>query len=242
MSHVVFQLPMMFVFHYVAPFIGIRVDANLPSWSSIILGTVLSFFIEDFYFYWVHRLLHWGAWYQYIHKIHHEFQTPIGMAAEYAHPVETLILGFGTMLGPFLFFDHIFGMYFYLFWRLYQTIEHHCGYEYPWAPSRWLPFWSGAQFHDYHHETFVRIAYGDDLLPGEKKCGVAILLVFFEGFFSCLACICPKERSRWSSSTLHESINAIGSKLGQISDHFSLRLAEWKLCLQFHHLGLGFWH
>lgn len=156
MSHLVFQLPMMFVFHFVAPYIGIRTDAHLPSWTKIIGATVLSFFIEDFYFYWVHRLLHHGAWYQYIHKVHHEFQVPIGMAAEYAHPLETLILGFGTMLGPFIFMDHIFSMYFFLFWRLYQTIEHHNGYEYPWAPSKWFPIWSGAKFHDFHHETFVR--------------------------------------------------------------------------------------
>jgi sterol desaturase/sphingolipid hydroxylase (fatty acid hydroxylase superfamily) len=155
-SHFVFQLPMMFVFHYVAPYIGIRVDHKLPAWSNIIVGTVISFMIEDFYFYWVHRLLHWGVWYKHIHKIHHEYQAPIGMAAEYAHPVETLILGFGTMLGPFICFDHIFSMYFFLFWRLFQTIEHHCAYEYPWSPSKWLPGWSGAQFHDYHHETFVR--------------------------------------------------------------------------------------
>lgn len=156
MSHVVFQVPMMFVFHEVAPYIGIRTDAQLPSVSKIIMGVVFSFFVEDFYFYWVHRLLHWGVWYKYIHKIHHEYAAPIGMAAEYAHPLETLLLGFGTMLGPFLTFDHIFTIYVFLFFRLYQTIEHHCAYEYPWSPSKWLPLWSGAQFHDYHHETFVR--------------------------------------------------------------------------------------
>ena len=156
-SHVVFQLPMMFVFHEVAPLIGIRTDKVLPSWSSILIGCVFAFFVEDFYFYWVHRLLHWGAWYQYIHKIHHEYQAPIGMAAEYAHPLETLLLGFGTMLGPFLSFNHIFTIYVFLALRLFQTIEHHCAYEYPWSPSKWLPLWSGARFHDYHHETFVRV-------------------------------------------------------------------------------------
>ena len=60
------------------------------------------FFIEDFYFYWIHRLLHHKTLYKYIHKIHHEFAAPFGMTAEYAHPVEVVFLGIGTMLGPIL--------------------------------------------------------------------------------------------------------------------------------------------
>ena len=40
--------------------------------------------------------------YQNIHKLHHEFSAPFGLAAEYAHPLEVLILGAGTIGGPFL--------------------------------------------------------------------------------------------------------------------------------------------
>lgn len=32
-----------------------------------------SFVVEDFYFYWIHRLLHYGWFYKNIHKIHHDF-------------------------------------------------------------------------------------------------------------------------------------------------------------------------
>ena len=39
--------------------------------------------------------------------VHHHHAAPFGMAAEYAHPVETLFLGLGTLLGPFLFAEHI---------------------------------------------------------------------------------------------------------------------------------------
>lgn len=34
---------------------------------------ILSFIIEDFYFYWVHRLLHHPALYKHIHKVHHDY-------------------------------------------------------------------------------------------------------------------------------------------------------------------------
>lgn len=77
------------------------------------------------------------------------------MAAEYAHPMETMFLGLGTILGPLLFANHVVEIYIYLFFRLFQTIEAHVGYELPISPSKWLPLWSGAEFHDFHHETFV---------------------------------------------------------------------------------------
>ena len=46
--------------------------------------------IEDTWHYWVHRLLHHRSIYKYVHKVHHHFQAPFGMVAEYAHPVETV--------------------------------------------------------------------------------------------------------------------------------------------------------
>ncbi len=50
--------------------------------------------IEDTWHYFVHQLLHHRRLYKYVHKIHHNFQAPFGMVAEYAHPVET----FGTWI------------------------------------------------------------------------------------------------------------------------------------------------
>jgi len=42
-------------------------------------------------FYWAHRVLHHRRIYKYIHKQHHEFKATVGIAAEYAHPVESLL-------------------------------------------------------------------------------------------------------------------------------------------------------
>lgn len=44
-----------------------------------------------------HRALHWGPLYKRIHKLHHTYSAPFGLAAEYAHPLEILILGTGTV-------------------------------------------------------------------------------------------------------------------------------------------------
>ena len=88
--------------------------------------------------------MHWGPIYPTIHKIHHHHAAPFGIAAEYAHPVETIFLGLGTMLGPFLFATHLFTVWAWLFLRLFQTVEAHAGYDYPWSPNRFIPFWGGT--------------------------------------------------------------------------------------------------
>ena len=39
------------------------------------------------------RLLHHRLLYKHMHKIHHEWQAPIAMAANYAHPIEHILTG-----------------------------------------------------------------------------------------------------------------------------------------------------
>ena len=46
--------------------------------------------LEDTWNYFQHRTLHNKRIYKYIHKVHHHFQAPFGLTAEYLHPVENL--------------------------------------------------------------------------------------------------------------------------------------------------------
>ena len=80
-----------------------------------------------------HQMLHKGVLYKHIHKIHHKYSAPFGLAAEYAHPAEVMILGTGTILGPLLYCYftrnfHIFTMYVWITLRLFQAIDAHSGY------------------------------------------------------------------------------------------------------------------
>ncbi|TFY58560.1 hypothetical protein EVG20_g8104 [Dentipellis fragilis] len=98
--------------------------------------------------------------YKHIHKIHHKYSAPFGLAAEYAHPAEVMILGTGTIAGPLLYCYftrdlHIVTVYLWITLRLFQAVDAHSGYDFPWSLQHLVPFWSGAEHHDFHHMAFV---------------------------------------------------------------------------------------
>jgi methylsterol monooxygenase len=122
--------------------------------------------------------LHWGPFYKHIHKLHHTYSAPFGIAAEYAHPLETIFLGLGFFVGPLawcIFSDemHVFTMAVWLAARLIQTVDAHSGYDFPWSLRHIIPFWAGSEFHDYHHRAFVgnyasSFRWWDDLFGTSK--------------------------------------------------------------------------
>lgn len=131
-----------------------------PSWLKMAWQIALFFVFEDTFHYWAHRALHWGPLYKHIHKLHHEFSAPFGLAAEYAHPLEVLILGMGTIGGPFLLCAftkdlHIVTVYLWIVLRLFQAVDAHSGYDFPISMHNWMPLWAGADHHDYHHMAFL---------------------------------------------------------------------------------------
>ena len=137
---------MMLGFHPFAEYFGMEITTvPFPPLSKMAFQVGLFFLFEDFYHYWAHRLLHHGAWYKHIHKVHHEFAAPFGIAAEYAHPLETLILGMGTIGGPILWVCltadlHIITVLAWITFRLIQTIDAHSGYDFPWVRAYIPPF------------------------------------------------------------------------------------------------------
>merc|ERR1711939_706069 len=162
LTHFTVELPQIWGFHPLAEYFGMSThQVPFPSLMTM-APQILGFFLfEDFFHYWAHRALHWGPLYKKIHKLHHEFSAPFGLAAEYAHPLEILILGTGTIAGPLLWclFSkgnlHIITMYVWIILRLFQAVDAHSGYDFPWSFQHIFPLWSGADHHDHHHQFFI---------------------------------------------------------------------------------------
>lgn len=131
---------------------------DLPDTLTLALTITFFMLVEDFTFYWTHRLLHWRVIYPYIHKMHHTHSTTVGIAAEYAHPVE-FILGnmMPTSLGPALLGPnvHLLTVLAWYTVRFGETLDGHCGYEFSWSPFRLIPFSGSAEYHDFHHSANV---------------------------------------------------------------------------------------
>lgn len=119
---------MMLIFYKITDVLNFSYE--IPKISQVLYVCIISLFVEDLYFYIVHRLLHYPILYKHIHKVHHEYIAPFGFAAEYAHPLETIMLGFGTVIGPLLLTTNYYTVLIWLVIRIYQTVEAHSGYDF----------------------------------------------------------------------------------------------------------------
>ncbi|KAL6052878.1 Methylsterol monooxygenase 2-2 [Balamuthia mandrillaris] len=132
------------------------VSRELPSWQTVLFQVFLCQVIEDFVFYFSHRLLHTKYLYKRIHKVHHQHKAPFSWAAEYAHPLEMFFSNILPMvIGPMLLRSHIFTFYSWIALRIYYTTEVHSGYCFPWCMENVLGWiYAGPRHHDRHHEVF----------------------------------------------------------------------------------------
>lgn len=156
------------LFHPLCASLNISVLVPFPLIKVMAAQIAMFFVLEDQWHYWSHRAFHWGIFYKYIHKQHHRYAAPFGLAAEYAHPVEVMALGFGTVGFPILYAWsakkwpqyalpdlHLFTLTVWISLRLLQAVDSHSGYEFPWSLHHFLPFWAGADHHDEHHHFFI---------------------------------------------------------------------------------------
>jgi methylsterol monooxygenase len=146
---------------------------SLPSVPEYCLHMVICMLAEDFWSYWLHRLMHHKALYKHIHKVHHDHKVTVSLVAEYAHPIEFVTVNmFATMLGPLILRSnmHCFTQMCWIMVRIFHTTLLHCGYDFDICPSRLIPFVSQASFHDYHHLMF-KDNYGSFTTIWDYLCG-----------------------------------------------------------------------
>eukprot|EP00998_Keelungia_sp_KM082_P005736 NODE_2035_length_1153_cov_68.011696_g2018_i0.p1 GENE.NODE_2035_length_1153_cov_68.011696_g2018_i0~~NODE_2035_length_1153_cov_68.011696_g2018_i0.p1 ORF type:complete len:305 (-),score=36.29 NODE_2035_length_1153_cov_68.011696_g2018_i0:166-1080(-) len=130
---------------------GVKVTPELPSSASITWGLLALVVTDEVLFFYSHWALHQPGVYSRIHRVHHEFTSPIALVAAYSHPLEMLIsnvlpLGLGAMFAG----SHVFTLLMWSMFAVVGTQFHHSGYRFPWTP--W--FDHQPNFHDYHHKYF----------------------------------------------------------------------------------------
>lgn len=125
-----------------------------PSWWSVPVFFVVAMVLFDAWFYFGHRLLHWGPFYRF-HALHHRSVAPSAWSNDSSTAVDTLI-EHGFYLVVWFVLPAPAAAIFAL--RLYDQISGmigHSGFEYFAAPGARAPSpFVCTTFHDLHHSQF----------------------------------------------------------------------------------------
>ena len=122
---------------------------EMPTFQRGILNMVLLLVIQDFLFYYSHRFFHYPPLYRAWHKKHHEFTSPVAIAAVYAHPVEHVFVNlFSVWLPTFIIRIHCAEYWLWFGIVITGTFINHCGYHFPFIPI-------SPEHHDFHHLVFT---------------------------------------------------------------------------------------
>eukprot|EP01012_Entosiphon_sulcatum_P031779 TRINITY_DN40489_c0_g1_i1.p1 TRINITY_DN40489_c0_g1~~TRINITY_DN40489_c0_g1_i1.p1 ORF type:complete len:304 (-),score=35.61 TRINITY_DN40489_c0_g1_i1:101-991(-) len=131
--------------------IGVQISPEIPHPKELILYYIGYVVTDEILFFYGHWALHHPLFYSKIHKIHHEFTSPVGLVAAYCHPFEMIVSNVLPLgIGVVLFRSHAFTAISWSVFAVLGTQTHHCGYRWPWI-ARWD---HQPNFHDFHHEVF----------------------------------------------------------------------------------------
>lgn len=127
-----------------------------PIWYSV-LSVLLVLFIQDTFYYWLHRWMHLPRVYGYLHKEHHMSLRTSAFTSFSFHPLESLLQAIALPLLVMWLPLNIGVILFILIFMTFSAIINHGGveiYSAKWARS-WLAKWLiGAAHHDDHHKKF----------------------------------------------------------------------------------------
>ena len=93
-------------------FVKIRTDPfNLMEGLTMVLSLTFCVLVYDVIFWFLHKLLHTGYFYEKIHYKHHELRTTVGIGGIYTHPIEYMMSNFlPAFVGAYLFRHHIYSI------------------------------------------------------------------------------------------------------------------------------------
>jgi methylsterol monooxygenase len=146
-NQTVVAAPVMYLAYRLMVWRSCNFSSELPTFSWVVYELFVMIWVEEIGFYYSHRLMHHPRIYKHIHKVHHEWTSPIGIVSLYAHPLEHVVSNLiPPLLGPLVVGSHIATAWMWYALALTSTTIAHCGYHFPFLPS--------PEAHDFHHLKF----------------------------------------------------------------------------------------
>ncbi|KAL5012160.1 hypothetical protein ScPMuIL_010711 [Solemya velum] len=143
-NHIFINIPFITINYILMSKRGCDIKGDLPTFQWVVFELIIFSLVHEIWFYYSHRCLHQPLIYEYIHRYHHEWTSPIGITALYAHPLEHLVSNMmPSALGPLLMGSHLATGWMWFALALVSTTIAHCGYHFPLLPS--------PEAHDFHH-------------------------------------------------------------------------------------------
>ena len=170
-NHLFVLAPGLYFLYFAYKFAGVQFSGPLPPLHISVLQFIGFIMVDDFLFYWLHRLMHLPFFYKHFHKRHHSFIRPNAITSEYFHPIDFFASGtLPVIASPILFQSHVVLAWVWTFFRTWEACDGHSGYDLIFVPFRYFPFRPGAQVHDYHHLNSVG-NYGSMTVFWDWLCG-----------------------------------------------------------------------
>lgn len=147
-------IPVTIATYHLFGYRGMEDTRTMPTFQRLMFDLVALIIIEEIVFYYSHRLLHAKFIYKYIHKQHHEWQSPISITAEYANPIEHFLSNLlPPIMGIVIMKSHMFTCWVWFTMVILSTLKDHSGYHFPFFPAN--------EMHDYHHLKWVLVPFKD---------------------------------------------------------------------------------
>lgn len=132
-----------------------QLDCEIPSlYVSIILLLIsfYSFFLQNAF---LHKAFHDYPFLFRWHKLHHQFITTTGIAAEHHTLIDSIANGIITLLPCIILQLHPILWCIHMFLRTWESVDSHSGYAFPFTPFQYLPGFAHQQeYHAFHHYAY----------------------------------------------------------------------------------------
>ncbi len=129
--------------------------ADQYGWTWYWLSYVALFIWHDTFFYWTHRLMHWGPIFRRVHRVHHLSKDPTPFTAFSFHPVEALMESLAVVSFTFILPVHMGATALFALFSLAFNVYGHLGIRVFRHDRGITKYLNSPESHGSHHARFL---------------------------------------------------------------------------------------